>query len=90
MVAVRDNPDSVVRTDTPVQDLRDVAGNHHIVGVGLHTKVLVEVLKGLHLVGLMVHFDLVMVVHLESALVSGMVHQLIKVKKLTLIYSAHW
>ena len=52
-------------------------------------QVLVEVLMGHRLVELMVHFDLVVVVHLESAPVSGMVHQLIEVKKSSFTYYLH-
>jgi len=79
VVAVRDNPDSVVRMGTPVQVVADIY--HIVVVVVLHMQVLVEALMGHRLVELMVRFDLVMVVHLESAPVSGMVHQLIEVKK---------
>ena len=64
---------------TPVQVVADIY--HIVVVVVLHMQVLVEALMGHRLVELMVRFDLVMVVHLESAPVSGMVHQLIEVKK---------
>ena len=76
----------MVQTGTPVQV---VADNRHIGVVVLHMQVLVEVLMGHRLVELMVHFDLVVVVHLESVPVSGMVHQLIEVKKSSLSYRLH-
>ena len=86
VAVVPDKPDSVVRTGMPVQF---VADNRHIVVVVLHMQVLVEVLMGHRLVELMVHFDLVVVVHLESVPVSGMAHQLIEVKKSTFSYHLH-
>lgn len=79
-VTVRGIPDLVVLMGKPVRVLED---SHHIVGVVhlvLHIVVAVlhvpvVVLKGQHLAERMVHFDSVVVVHLENVLGSDMVHQ---------------